>query len=493
MQLPRAALCGLVLALPFMLSASADADLWWHVAAGDLIVTRGGLPETDPWSYTFEGEPWINHEWLPGIVLYLAHSLGGELGLLGVRAATLLVLMTTWLLAVERRLEIGAASILLIGLPWPLLSILANLRPQTLTWALVPATVVLVDQAARGRWWSLFALPATLVLWANAHGGFLFGWGVAGLGLGLVALGFESDRQPNEGPTSRRFRLASFGAALAVALTPFLTPNGLDLPRYIWTELTVEHPGLPEWNPPSPTMLAVLLCAALLPFAIGALNRRRVRPTAWIALAIATIQALQHAKFTALVLLLAPICLAEVLGPDLRARLSRDFDLDFLGRSPVGLGAALLLALAIGSPMWPEHAGRIPVNPKLYPTRAIEWLDGASSPREGTLMTPLGWGGIAIYHLSPRWRVGIDGRNTTVYSPAFVQQISHAWDTGDLSALPEPPPTAFLGQTGTPLIEALAREASWEVVYEDETATVLMSAQTQVEGPGELKTSPFFP
>ncbi|MDH3256371.1 MAG: hypothetical protein OEM27_02040, partial [Nitrospinota bacterium] len=43
---------------------TADPDLWGHIRFGQDIWEQGEVHDTDPFSYTAEGQPWINHEWL---------------------------------------------------------------------------------------------------------------------------------------------------------------------------------------------------------------------------------------------------------------------------------------------------------------------------------------------------------------------------------------------------------------------------------------------
>lgn len=490
MQLPRLVLCALVLALPFMLSASAGTDLWWHLAAGELMVHQGGLPTTAPWTYTSAGEPWIHPAWLAEIALYRAHHLGGELGLLLLRAPVLLLLLSAWLVAVERRVEVGGASVLLVGLPWALLSPLTGLGPQTLTWALVPLLIVLIDQAARGRWWSLFAIPATVLVWANAHSGALIGWGLAALGLILVALGLEGDRRAEEGPLSKRFRLACLGAAATAMLVPLLTPSVFAMPGYLLAELSPDHPVRGWGEPPGAPLRVMLLAAAAMPFVLWAQNRVRIRPTAWIGLVLATVQAMQHASFMALVLLLAPICIAEIIGPPLRDRLSRDFDLDFIGRNPVGVGIALLLALAIGSPLWPHEAGRLTVDHSRTPTAALAWLSRSSASQPQRLLLPGEWGGFAIYHLYPEWTVSDDGRSSAGSSSDRLARYRRGWIAGDPTDLLDPEPSAILGPAQSAITSHLREDRRWSVAYEDATAVVFSRADLDEFEPDEAQGTP---
>ena len=53
-----------------------DPDIYWHIAVGDWILGKG-FPETDPFSATFGGAPWIAKEWLSQLAYTLAYRLGG--------------------------------------------------------------------------------------------------------------------------------------------------------------------------------------------------------------------------------------------------------------------------------------------------------------------------------------------------------------------------------------------------------------------------------
>jgi hypothetical protein len=53
-----------------------DSDYYWHVTAGRLVAERGVL-STDPFSYTWGGQPWVMHEWLGELVIYWLVSAAG--------------------------------------------------------------------------------------------------------------------------------------------------------------------------------------------------------------------------------------------------------------------------------------------------------------------------------------------------------------------------------------------------------------------------------
>lgn len=470
---------GLLLVVPVALTANADADLWWHLLAGDHLLDARALPAVDDWSYTAAGRPWINHEWLPDLAIATAYRGMGQVGLLALRAGCLTLLLGAWLASIARWLPNATVAWLLVGLPWPMLALLGNLRPQTATWMFVAVMVYAIGRAADGARYAPLAIIGLVWLWANTHGGFLFGWGLGGLGLLTVAANVDG------GPHPTRHRLACLLGALGVAVAPTLNPYGTDLWWYVLTEITADHPDLPEWQPPVPALAAILACTAAAPALVWAITRERMRIAPWVGLVVALVSAMQHAKMIALVFLLAIPCFAEAAAPlwrKLRALPDGPELVRALDGRLVRWAALVVLALFAGA-LHGGPIGQVPIGDR-YPEGAVHWLAAAQAPNHGRLLVPLGWGGVALYHLHPRWTVSMDGRNTTVYAVNHVSDDTRAWREGDLDTLLEGAPTAALVPINSKVADALSANGAWRAVYEDDVAAVYLERNTELR-PGE--------
>ena len=65
----RALAAGGVLAWwSFGFTTMMGSDLWWHLAAGRWILADGDPQLRDPWSFTAQGQPWLNPEWLSDLI-----------------------------------------------------------------------------------------------------------------------------------------------------------------------------------------------------------------------------------------------------------------------------------------------------------------------------------------------------------------------------------------------------------------------------------------
>jgi hypothetical protein len=475
-----------VMALPLCLSVRADPDLWWHILAGRAIVASGTVPSVDSWSYTFAGAAWTNHEWLADVLLASSWDHLGTLGLLLVRGLCLVVFVGCMALAMWGRWPHPVAVVLLVGLPLSLNAALLNLRPQALSYVLVAVVLALLEPLRRGRQWPLWVLPGLFMLWANLHAGFAFGLLLAGVGPVSIARGWEL--APAHCAAAQRRSLFALLCSIAAVC---ITPHGVRLLRYIVTELGAAHPYLPEWNPPDGAMVPIVALTVALALGLGLAAGERLRPTEWIGLGVAFVLTLRNQKFIILVLMLSSLCVASSLSALSRRHAQRLAGWAQHSRGPLG---TLLFALAIvvgANAPW-GLAGRIPVDSHSYPSGALAWL--RASRGTGRLWCPLGWGGYALYHLHARYRVAIDGRNTTLYPVSFVVEQTEALYSGQLAPILALSPDLILTYGTGPLFDALERSGRYARLYRDAASAVFVRRGADfTPAPHELPVRADFP
>src|SRR5881397_94411 len=52
-------------------------DFWWHLKAGEIIVTTRSIPKTDLFSFTAAGHHFILQNWFVEVIYYLTYRAGG--------------------------------------------------------------------------------------------------------------------------------------------------------------------------------------------------------------------------------------------------------------------------------------------------------------------------------------------------------------------------------------------------------------------------------
>jgi hypothetical protein len=166
----------LALSAPAYLLPIFNPDLFWHLSSGRWILRHGAVPRADFLSFTMEGAPWSDFEWLSQLIFQGIYSLGGMPALWALKAVLLalsarLFLRTLALYSLPE-LHRGAALVL-----WSLAALAgSDIRPELFSRIIFSALVLGLEAHRLGR---LTLRPAAFfavfALWANFHAGFPFG------------------------------------------------------------------------------------------------------------------------------------------------------------------------------------------------------------------------------------------------------------------------------------------------------------------------------
>src|ERR1700753_4340074 len=151
-----------------------DPDTLWQITVGQWIIDHGTVPTVDVYSFTMRGQPWISTQWLAQVMFAKTYALSGWSG--PVVLASTAIAATFALLAkfLGRRLAdsttlVFVAAALALTVP----HLLA--RPHVLALPVMVAWVGALISAADRREAPSFWLLPLIALWANLHGGFVFG------------------------------------------------------------------------------------------------------------------------------------------------------------------------------------------------------------------------------------------------------------------------------------------------------------------------------
>ncbi len=477
-------LAALAVSLPFLLDVEADPDLWWHVRTGALILEQGALPAADPFSFTAADAPWTNHEWGSDVLLAAVYRLGGGRGLVLWRALLFAGAMALLAGLIRDRFPhpLGLVALLLAAVD-PV-SFFLNLRPHTFTYLLTLAFLAAADAHRRGRRRALWAWPPLMALWANLHGGFVLGLAVAAFAAAALL------RRRGAGATERKRVLLAAGLT---ALAPLANPYGAGLFAYLARELGADHSLVLEWAGIArvPAVAGIFFGFTLLPLAglVLAPRAQRLEQVALWLLAIAATW--RHGRFLVLLVLAGTLVLASALGalwPKLTGAGRRRL---VTGLARPRWAVALCLAIALFGAVrvardLVEHRLRLPIDTTHYPVLAVEFLKGHDLGPN--LALRLDWGGYAIWHLAPDYRVSADGRNLTVYPAAEIDAQLRAYDRGAWGELFAGRADVCLIENGGPALAGILAGDDWVPVYRDPLAAVLVPPEVAAELPARRRT-----
>ena len=501
------------------LAASADGDVWWHLAAGREMWARGGWLLTDPFSSGAAGRPWTDVHWLFQLVAYAIHARLGLAGLVAFKCLLVGAGAIALLDAVRGERLVAWTRPLLVTLLLAALVVARSLllvRPvmvSLLCVALFFRELERFRADPSGR--RIVRLMLVQLVWSNCQG--LSAIGPALVGAYAAAAGLDAAwgarrwwpwaREAGSAAALRFRRLTlAVGACVAVSLvTPFgwrgLALSTALLERLIPGRENVYAHSVAENVPPyllerwtGGELWHLAWAFALLGLALLAGGRRLRLSHALLVLAFGVLALLANRNVLVFYWVAAPIAalhlgaaarrLARWMGARLDHRLGHQLGQPLshrLGRRVV-LGAnALALAgvLGVSSVAAAHETSLAEPSPFRVPTESVRRL--AALPGEGALFAADHYGGYLIWQLYPRFRPYIDTR-LVLRSPAeYAEYLALADEPERFDAFQEKHrfryvvlPTAFPDRY-LALIAHLYRSPDWTLVYTDGSEVLFAS------------------
>ena len=480
----------------------ADADIGWHIRAGEEIIATHSIPRTDHFSSTMQGQPWFAWEWLYDVLLGVVH---GKMGLNGVVWLAALLMATTFALLFSQLLRRGVGmpmAVLLWLLALGAASIHMFARPHIVSWLFT-----LLWFAALERWeqgsapgWLRWFFPVSMLLWVNLHGAWVFGMLL--LAVYAVAAFIESLQGSD---AFARIRAAHRARAMvwtfaASAVATVVNPYGLQLHEHIYRYLgdrylmdQIAEFRSPDFHGWGQRCFVLILVLVLVNAATG---RGKFRPSHWLIIIVSVYVGLYSVRnlpvsSMLLVLIVGPrlweavTALADRPGAWEVMRRSVKRISDFSARAagqefslrghlwPVaGVIATLAICLS-GGRLGSQQLVNAQFDAKHLPSGAVDYLQRERSAEP--IFGPDQWGGYLIYRLYPQRLVVIDDRHDLYGSGRFREywvliqaqpgwrELLAKWQIRTL-VLPT-------GSTLASLLRVLPQE--WQIVYEDGVAVVI--------------------
>lgn len=390
----------------------AQADTWWHLAAGRDMVKAQHIALTDTWSHTVAGGRWPNYEWLSELLMFAVYRAGGLPGV--TICGALLVLaaqLCSWRLGrgpIRWRAVLMLATLSCVTIVW-------SPRPQLFTYCLVPLFVALLHQ--RQYAWSALAA----VVWTNLHGGAAYAVLLAGTAAIVAAVLDRSRLRPLVLTT------------MAAMIAGLLTPLGVGYwPAIVQSIARSRTNAIIEWQPPALTVaLAPFWLTAAALVILAARHRRQLTtfneafPVA--AAAVVLPLALGSLRNVAVFELLAVPAITRLIWRDDVPERARTLE-PWRARLHVAILVASIGALGTGVGFrWiaaPERMGWTPMS-----TAAAAAIGSCRAP----IYNGYNEGGILVWFV-PGQPVFIDSRQDP-YPVQLVQAHGQAERTGDYEPL----------------------------------------------------------
>ena len=491
LDLPHLAFAVLFFWLLFRIELN-DPDYFWHLKAGEYIAAHMAVPSGDPFSYTFQSQPWAPSEWLFEIGLYGVFAFLGTTGI-KVLTAFLGVLSTYIVYRAANRLL--GASTLALALAIAYLTVQAGgfmPRPQLVTYVLFAVFVHLLvafKYFADDR--RLWLIPPLLLLWVNMHGAYLIGIVLLGLFCTCEWLIYLAGPvNPAHRRRLLKLSLIAAGGALATVINP-AGVGGWLFPLQVMN-MDFANSVVAEWQSPNFRDLDGKLYLVLaFGFFLASIYRQTKPDLTEIALPVFFLYigfvSVRHTPLTMLILVpFVAVALRD--GPVQRFYGRLTGSGKQLGKAEYVLNWVLLCVIGMTfyllNPTQQANA-QVRLN-ALMPVKAVEFVK--SHGITGRMLNEYAQGGYLIYHLYPQQQVFIDGR-ADIYGDKFLKEFINirqgepGWDKAfDKYAI-----DYLIVRRDAPIRERLLSRDDFKMVYDDAAHSVLVRKLPRFEQLAEQK------
>ena len=157
-------------------NSTPAGDLFWQLRTGHDILITHRVPHHDTFSSTCAGTPWVVHEWLSFVAMWVAYKAGGFAGVFVLEAACASLLGLLLYFTILRETS-GASvtSIVLTAFAVVVAGPYFQPRPQLVTYLGVTAVTWACLGIRRNHKRRLYGLLLLFALWSNLHAGVLAG------------------------------------------------------------------------------------------------------------------------------------------------------------------------------------------------------------------------------------------------------------------------------------------------------------------------------
>jgi len=431
---------------------------------------------TDTFSYTRAGSPWVNAFWISEVALYLLCHLGGFFALTAMVALTGAATFYILFRRMDGNIFANAFVIILATLT---AAPIWSPRPQIFSFlimALLDGWLVMKAQKGDPR--GLWVLIPIFALWANIHGGWI--WGFLLLLATIVGTALDNlSKEDRFAPSNWKYLFQLTAWSMAAGLAIGLNPNGISIWRLPFHTANVSM-QIQEWASPDFHQIAFqpLLWMIFLLIITAALAKPK---TNWASLlkltGFAYLTFVSQRSVAVFAIIAAPI-LAEWTNGAIEA-IKNDFSIQSgkeskpLFPEPINRIVKTLLVIVIGLAAL-GRAYLLSTPTKVYtnvPAGAVEWLK--ENPINGRLFNSYNWGGYLEWSL-PQTPVFIDGR-ADLYG---TELINEWWKVVDgtpqgFAILDKWNVRAILLEPDWPIVKLLPA-SGWKEMYHDDMAVVFV-------------------
>ncbi len=469
-----------------------DYDFWARIAVGKIFFQTGTILNNDIFSYTPTKE-WIDHEWGSGVIFYFLGDKFGDTGLLLFKVTlffTVLFIITR-IIKLQNPEPDAHKNILFYF--FIILAVFFGIghtvRCQLFTFTLFTLWLYTLERVRRGETGLLWIMPATMLIWANFHGGF-----VSGIGLLLM---YGVGEFLNKKPFLRYFLIL-----IPSSLVTLINPYGFKYLEYIFFATTMDRSGIGEWKMTNlleswkewyslKIVILIAVISIIFYFWKKRPEFREIDKVKFILLGVTLYLAISHIKHQAFFVISAAVfsyhdfyAIFNETGNYLKTKLGKTasgimYGLDLTKNAVI---YTAIVAAGIVFIRYTPLMAVIPVNK--FPLGSVEFV--RQNELKGNLLTIFHWGSYAAWKLYPNCLIALDGRFEEVYplstfyevggfmSYFDAPEINYEWDNILKKYHTDIIIMGTYSDKQMKAFNAMNKKKEWEMVYRDFISAVFV-------------------
>jgi len=158
-----------------------EPDIWWQLLSGRWMLDHGQVTHTDVFSYTMNGQPWINVKWLYEIIIAILEKGFGALGVILLQSLVSIAIL--WFLfrilrllkegikyPISQFFQVVAALLFLLVVEYRMAG-----RPEMFSHLFCNVYLFFLFRFPEMKWKQMLWLVVLQCLWANMHEGYPVG------------------------------------------------------------------------------------------------------------------------------------------------------------------------------------------------------------------------------------------------------------------------------------------------------------------------------
>jgi len=454
-----------------------NGDLGRHLTVGRIILDTHQIPTRDLLSFTMAGQSRPPYEWLAQVIFAIAYRL---LNLDGMVLLTALILAGTFVIVFGDAVRRSHAPLIALLLTmWAALASSLHwlARPHIVSFLFFAIWVGLLERFRKEEKVALWIFPALMLMWANTHGGFIFGI-LAWLAY-FAGWTWEYFRKQASQETGKQFLLIGGTALISTIITPDLWRN--------WEAVLNNHSSYilsrtVETNPPNLGIPNIWPFTGLLSLAVilWFLRIKEVKASHSFLLAGLALMSLVVARNIPFFV----IASAPILSDWIKQTLAKfnywlkiEDGFTNIDQTLRGFLWSLVIFL-IGAGMFTYHYLETQntinqFNTQDYPVYAADWME--KHPMQGNTFNDFNWGGYLLYRLWPGQHVFIDSQSD-FYGETLTRQSEEIlngeqnWE----AKLSQYNVTRIIVPRDAELVQAAKQSIDWKIAYEDNVAIIFV-------------------